>query len=652
MKNGKWKMESTIYRKKLMVEIEYLTSNIQHLTSIRHLRSKYKTQTYKHLCKYKHMNTHATYIFVLMAFLIGHCVAASAQSPGAVAQTPQEEAHYGATEKVFVRTDRDMYVSGEELYYAVTLIQEKDDATDPSVLAYMLIQNEAGEVLEGIAVPLSGNAGNGSMYIPDTLSTGFYRLMAYTNEMRNFSPNGYFKKKLFVANRFCEQLDPIMDLDVESLQPNDNNKDADFALSGSVEPDHMSLKISVEKDVYGRRELVCFNVKKMLPASTSIQNVSVAVVPDFALWPFLRNNKEEKQPAEYMTNAYIHYPRETSGPVITGVLKKQNGEPPDNRYRVLLSTPDSITAMQYSVSGSNGVFNIRPDKYFLGRPLYLTLDQPDVYDGLEIDVEDKFDVTIPFEAYTGSIPRGLPAMVRKSQDVVTVKKAYELMQPPANNPGKQQHQYPRRLYSQPVRTVVPANFVALDDFREIARELIPTLRVRSQRNDLQIRLLNNQTAYTFFDRPPAIFINNLPLGNFDELMKLSSDDIRRIEVHNTPWRFGRMQFDGILSVFTYDLPDAYNILPTPFAQIPPLIPQEKRTYETPDHNKKNNETARIPDFRQLLFWQPDVQIHHTKVHEASFFTGDLGGIYIIYVKGYTEDGRLVQGSRSFKVKLD
>ncbi len=576
---------------------------------------------------------------------------ASAQPYGSADPVLQETWHPATTEKVFVRTDRDMYVSGEEVFYAVTLIPNGHDEEDPSVLAYLLLQNEGGEMLEGIAVQLTGNAGNGSMYLPDTLSTGFYRLLAYTNEMRNFSPDNFFSKTLFVANRFDRHLEMLMDMEEETDRADVGTEGMDAALA-RMDSDLVPLNLITGKEAYGRREEVRFSIEMPMAAGENLRSLSVAVVPDHSLWPFLKSHEQMPQAPAEATAAVISYPRETSGPVISGLVKKTNGELQHDRYRILLSTPDSLTALQYTSTGNSGVFYISPGDYFLGRPLYLTIDTTNDIGSLAIVVEDKYDVGTPFRGYRGPIPQGLPSGVRESQDVVTVQKAYELMQPQDIIQEKQEPRFPPRLYSQPLRTVVPANFVALDDFREIARELIPTLRIRSQRNEWQIRLLNNQTAYTFFDRQPAIFINNLPLGNPEKLMMLSSHDIRHIDVHNLPWRYGHMQFDGILSVFTHDAPEASDILPTPFAEIPPLIIQQPTAHEAPNHNKQHAETGRTPDFRQLLFWCPEIQLNDEGVYEASFFTGDLGGKYVIFVQGYTDDGELVEYSTSFEVQLD
>src|SRR6185312_2660083 len=63
------------------------------------------------------------------------------------------------------------------------------------------------DVLDNNSVPvmqtkieLKNGSGAGSVYIPVTLGNGNYKLRAYTNWMKNFSPDYYFEKPLLIVN--------------------------------------------------------------------------------------------------------------------------------------------------------------------------------------------------------------------------------------------------------------------------------------------------------------------------------------------------------------------------------------------------------------------------------------------------------------------
>jgi len=56
-------------------------------------------------------------------------------------------------------------------------------------------------------------------------------------------------------------------------------------------------------------------------------------------------------------------------------------------------------------------------------------------------------------------------------------------------------------------------------------------------------------------------------------------------------------------------------------------------YETPE--QKN---SRVPDFRNLLYWSPDIKIDGGEKKAVSFYTSDLEGRYLMKIQGISSDG--------------
>ena len=48
---------------------------------------------------------------------------------------------------------------------------------------------------------------------------------------------------------------------------------------------------------------------------------------------------------------------------------------------------------------------------------------------------------------------------------------------------------------------------------------------------------------------------------------------------------------------------------------------------------------RIPDFRNTLYWNPDMHTDKTGKSAVEFYSSDESGEYIITVEGMTGDGR-------------
>ncbi|TVQ92447.1 MAG: hypothetical protein EA393_03315 [Bacteroidetes bacterium] len=564
--------------------------------------------------------------------------------------------HKRSHDSVIVHTDRDAYVSGEELFYRVTLISQYDQHSN---FVYMALRNSHQEIIKGSIVPLNHKSSYGSIYLFDTLSTGFYQLIVYTGDMRNYPEEKYFTKLLFVANRFDVALENLMELeeevDKESEKNVQNLKDAALP---TILPDQLSINIYTDKEFYSRREPVKLSVSAdMLPGV--VAEMSVSVTAKQSIWPFLHDhlahNFSEKAlgGTEPENHCGLVFPREIDGPVIAGKLIHESGE--NYVYpgvRVILSTPDTLTTISYTHTNDQGHFFFTLNPYYYERPLYLTLDTA-TYKGKapEIFVEDPFNIHSPFKSYSGNIDRKIPPQVRESQDIVKVQKAFEKLYGSVIKENEKEELFPPRLYSAPENIINPANYLPLDNFPEIAREIIPSVRIRGQKNNWQIRMLNGQTAYTFFDHPPTVFLNNLPVSNLDMMMNLTSEQIKAIEVHNLPWRYGAIRFNGILSVFTHKPFVPSTFLPEPFYELDPIVVKQNSEYALPDYQSLDKDAQRIPDFRQLLYWNPKQTIDDEKKFTTTFHTGDLEGTYIILIRGVLNTGQTFQTYHSFDVKL-
>ncbi len=561
--------------------------------------------------------------------------------------------HEISRDSVIVHTDRDAYVSGEQLFYRVALLSRDDQHSN---FVYMALRNSHQEIIKGSIVPLNHKSSYGSIYLFDTLSTGFYQLIAYTGDMRNQPEYKYFTKLLFVANRFDVALGNLMELEEERDKKYKKNGESIIdVLPHTIFPDHLSVIIDTDKEIYGRRELVELRVDADMPPG-AVAEMSVSVTAKQSIWPFLYDYKAHGT-SSIMLNASdtkenkLVFPKEENGPVIAGKLMHESVD--DYAYqgvRVILSTPDTITTVSYTHTNQQGHFFFTLDPAYYEKPLYLTLDTA-TYEGKapEIYVVDPFTFSTTFKGYTGGIDQEIPPWVRESQDIVKVQKAFETLAGSVIT-EKDDELFPPRLYSVPKNVIDPASYIPLDDFPEIAREIIPSIRIRGQENNWQIRMLNGQTAYSFFDHPPAVFINNIPVGNLDVLMNFSSEQIKSIELHNLPWRYGAMRFNGILSVFTHDPVLPVSFLPQPFYALDPVAVQPYSTYVHPDYQAIDEDVHRIPDFRQLLYWNPAQTIDDKKQFSATFHTGDLQGTYIILIRGIMDTGQSFQTFKFFDVK--
>lgn len=102
-------------------------------------------------------------------------------------------------ENVFVHSDRDVYVAGENMHLKSYLFNS-NNKTESSYI-YISLRNE-NKTVKSIILPAENSYYKGSIYLDDTLSTGYYELVAHTNWMRNWDEELFFRKTIAIVNRF------------------------------------------------------------------------------------------------------------------------------------------------------------------------------------------------------------------------------------------------------------------------------------------------------------------------------------------------------------------------------------------------------------------------------------------------------------------
>ena len=123
------------------------------------------------------------------------------------------------TERVLVNTDRKLYVAGENIMYSLFLFdtQTKTLVSYPSI-GYVVVRNQTGTVIGKSQIKIRNGRANGFVNLSDTLTSGYYQVMAYTNFMRNGSPDILFHDQIMVVNRFDNDLFNLVTSSSQPLQ--------------------------------------------------------------------------------------------------------------------------------------------------------------------------------------------------------------------------------------------------------------------------------------------------------------------------------------------------------------------------------------------------------------------------------------------------
>ena len=110
-------------------------------------------------------------------------------------------------ENVFVHTDKSFYVAGEIIWFKVYVTEAN---TDESKVAYVELLDRNNLTVLNAKIALTNRSGNGSFQLPLGTSSDNYLLRAYTRQMHNNGPDGFFQKRIAIVNPF-KHMEPLAD---------------------------------------------------------------------------------------------------------------------------------------------------------------------------------------------------------------------------------------------------------------------------------------------------------------------------------------------------------------------------------------------------------------------------------------------------------
>jgi hypothetical protein len=202
-------------------------------------------------------------------------------------------------EEVYVQTDRDDYIAGEEIWFKAYLMDRQSSkfSSGSKILYFEILNSEKRPVVQK-RIRLEEGFGPGQVVIPDTLSTGVYNLRAYTNWMKNFLPYNCFSKKLNIYNALRTQSDKVLPGN-PSIHDMDTRSGSQLSLSGSgfniaakrLESGNVSIAINTSRDFRSRIGSTCYlfiqthgiiNAKRMVNLaddSTRIEIPGTLLIP-------------------------------------------------------------------------------------------------------------------------------------------------------------------------------------------------------------------------------------------------------------------------------------------------------------------------------------------------------------------------------------
>jgi hypothetical protein len=194
------------------------------------------------------------------------------------------------------------------------------------------------------------------------------------------------------------------------------------------------------------------------------------------------------------------------------------------------------------------------------------------------------------------------------------------------------------FYQKPDAVYLLDNYVRFTTLEEVLREYVPEVLVRVHNGKFHLPVFNTSTKKVF-ETAPLVLLDGLPVFNVDKLMLLDPLKIRKLEVVTSEYFLGGNPFDGIINFTTYKGDMAGFEIDPRATVIDYEGLQLKREFYSPVYNTQEQLHSRLPDFRNLLYWSPDVITNSNGKQQTDFYSSDLPGRYAVVIQGLSDDGR-------------
>lgn len=541
-------------------------------------------------------------------------------------------------ETVFIHTNATTLVSGETLLYKIYCLKSSDKTpSNISKVAYVELVDDSKKSVFKTKISLENANSQGDYFIPTTLKTGSYKLIGYTNWILNKPVSELFQLNINIINPYKVDEKTIT---ANILANGSNTSDENLT--------NENVSIKLNKKTFTNREFVdlkiqssnknfedgtySLSVRKLdnIPTQNQISAVKFASNTSYPVVLDLQNQDKIILP-------------ELRGEIISGKIAAKNNSDKVENISVGLSIPGKSFAFEVVKTDPNGnfIFNVNKTFYTSNIVIQIIDERASNYDVVVNNAPEINYSQISFEkdsklSYTfkeSLLERSISSQVENAyyhKKVDNIEKA----------PTSDSFFYPI------AKEYILDDYTRFKTLKETITEV--AVEIYSKQKDDKLYLhVNDPSIFPQLPESALVLVDGLYLENQTDLGTYNMKNVYKIEVIVGRYYVGSKSFNGLISFTTFDK-DFKSTQTGPSILKPTILrPQPKKIY-----NKVNYENIadnqRIPDFRNQLFWNPDVQLN--KDSETSFYTSDLSGTFEIRLEGFTKSGIPVSIKENIEVQ--
>ena len=538
-------------------------------------------------------------------------------------------------ERVYVHTDKDCYVAGEDIlmkFLKLHIIPGNLQPIDLSKIGYVEICDTEKPWMQ-LKVALEDGKGAGKIKIPGNLPSGIYRLSGYTRYMRNEGENVFFEKQIAVVNAGQPVPDPKR---FELVEKQENIQQAEH--SDKKRPTDLSVR--TDQSEYGNRKKVFLFIDNIpddaLDLVVSVTgNDSIAFVPEI-------NKREWLKPVESASTRFSgQWLPEYEGHIVTGRIVPEPGK--EQLLSGIAFVGKDIRYFNGQINPQNGTVSFYTAGIF-GKQQLVTSVISSIYDKTPY----RLDLLTPF---CETLPDHLPVLQIYPNEKQIMDRYIGVQMKEKTNNDSGNNPIPASDYCtfQPVLSYNLDEYTRFTTISETILEFVNKVRVTKVGGSRKIRVYLEE-GQRFNIGNTLVLLDGIPIYDHEEILRYNPMHVKKINVYDGRYLFGGEDFECIVSFITgegnlpfFQLSEGSQLFDYDCPQLPSLI-------EIPDYSIDEIRNSKKPNFRHTLYWNPFIEFTKGLPVNLSFYTSDLCGEFKITVEGITATGKTIRGVSYFQVE--
>lgn len=343
----------------------------------------------------------------------------------------------------------------------------------------------------------------------------------------------------------------------------------------------------------------------------------------------------------------LHFIPEYEGHIVSGKLLNAVSGTPEENVVAFLSVPGIHFQLYTSRSNNEGMV------YFNTKDLYdpkLIVAQANAQQNSNYRV----DFTSPFsESYSSYKIPSFHSSANAAANLLQQSINAQVQNVYARDTGTYSlpaHINTAHFYGRPDITYKLEDYTRFPTMEEVLREYVREINVRKRRDNFRLTMVVKNEIGNPDVKNPIVFLDGVPqFDHGNKITHYSALKVKSLDIILDKYYLGPATFDGIASFTTYkgDLEDFQ--LDTAATVMDYDALQLEREFYSPVYQTRDELESRLPDFRNLLYWAPDIQTDKNGKQQVSFYTSDQPGKYTGVLQGLSAAGNA--GSKIFMIDV-